>query len=110
MPKSHSQRPTDDFASERPRVSERESRALDVVAGGHETGSASAKDAFARKHGFTSYLELFEGSSVVRSVDGKNWCITALSGNKWMLWNEQDLKAHSTHASLDEATRAIAEH
>jgi hypothetical protein len=68
---------------------------------------ASDKDAFARRHGFTSYLELFEASSVVRSVDGKNWCVTALPGNQWMLWNERDLNSQTMHASLEKAQRSI---
>jgi hypothetical protein len=70
--------------------------------------ASSDKDVFARQHGFTSYLELFEASSVVRSVDGKNWCVTALPGQRWMLWNERDLKAHTTHASFEEARRSIS--
>lgn len=69
--------------------------------------AASDKNAFARRHGFKSYLELFEASSVVRSANGKNWCVTALPAGKWALWNEQDLRIHSIHLSFDEASGGV---
>jgi hypothetical protein len=65
--------------------------------------AASDKDAFARRHGFMSYLEMFEASTVIHPADGKNWCVTALPAGKWALWNEQDLRIHSIHLSFDEA-------
>lgn len=83
-------------------------QAIEAAADKAPALAASSKDAFARAHGFTSYLELFESSSVVRSVDGKNWCVTALPRQRWMLWNEQDLKVHSTHGSLEEAQGALS--
>jgi hypothetical protein len=77
------------------------------VASQQPLAAESDKDAFARRHGYKSYLELFEGSSVVRSVNGKNWCVTALPAGKWALWNEQDLRIQSTHLSFDDASASV---
>jgi hypothetical protein len=68
---------------------------------------ASRQDAFARRWGFTSYLELFEASTLVRSAAGKNWRIAALPHDGWIVWNETDLHVERTYVTREEAASQV---
>lgn len=64
-----------------------------------------SNDAFARQWGFASYLSLFEASKPVSTDDAKNWLVTNVGTNRWIVWNEQDLRADATFPSFDDAAR-----
>jgi len=68
---------------------------------------AADKDEFARRLGFTSYLDLFEASTPAGTAEGKNWFITALSGGRWVVWNDENLTASDSFASLEDARRHL---
>ena len=68
---------------------------------------ASPQDEFARQWGFTSYLELFEGSTLVRSAAGKNWLLAVVPQGGWIVWNETDLNANRAHPTREEALAQI---
>lgn len=69
--------------------------------------SASAKDHFARNHGFQSYLDLFEASTTMAQCEGKNWFVTALPAGKWIMWNDQDLQAEQSFDTFEEACARV---
>jgi hypothetical protein len=73
----------------------------------HPPARASSQDEFARRWGFRSYLELFEGSTLVRSAGGKSWRVTSVSGGGWIAWNETDLTAERTFATREEAVSQV---
>lgn len=80
--------------------------AVDSVAAASPQPAAD-KDAFARRAGFTSYLDLFEASTRAGSINGKNWFVTALPGRGWIIWNDVELVASDRFNSLEEARRHL---
>jgi hypothetical protein len=72
---------------------------------------SSARDDFARRWGFPSYLEMFEASQ--RAAQGREteggWLITHTGGDQWIVWNEKELAVRDTFATLNEAQRSFAE-
>jgi len=68
---------------------------------------ASVHDQFARQLGFTSYLSLFEASTAVRSAVGKQWFVTALRTDLWVVWNDSDLTTAGTYPTREAAERAV---
>jgi hypothetical protein len=67
-----------------------------------------ANDRFAHQWGFASYLEMFEASRPVAEADtadgGQHWFVTNVVGSdRWILWNDQELKAEGVYASQQEA-------
>lgn len=70
-------------------------------------GPSSDKDAFARKSGFTSYLDLFEASTPAGTLEGRNWFLTALPGSGWIAWNDAELTANGPFNSPEEARRHL---
>ena len=71
-----------------------------------EPAAGSPGDKFAAEWGFDSYLSLFEASLPLASVGGKNWCVTAIGSDHWILWNDADLVA-TQHSSREEAERRV---
>ena len=69
--------------------------------------SASAHDQFARQLGFASYLSLFEASTPLRSAVGKQWFVTALRTDLWVVWNDSDLSTAGTYPTREAAGRAV---
>jgi hypothetical protein len=67
----------------------------------------SQQDAFARQWKFGSYLEMFEASKPLATLDGKPWLVTNIGNNQWIVWNEQDLTAAYTVASVEEAKELL---
>jgi hypothetical protein len=65
----------------------------------------SAHDQFARQWGFPSYLALFEASDPIASAGGKQWCVTALTEDRWILWNDDDLVAAGPYPTREAAER-----
>lgn len=80
--------------------------AVDTAARDNVTGSPG--DKFAVQWGFDSYLSLFEASTPVASVGGKNWCLTSARGKGWLLWNDADLVA-TQHSSREAAEQQVYE-
>jgi len=68
---------------------------------------ASAHDQFARQLGFASYLSLFEASTPLMSAVGKQWFVTALRTDQWILWNDSDLAAAGAYPTRETAERAV---
>jgi hypothetical protein len=73
----------------------------------HQPALGSPQDEFARQWGFTSYLELFEASTLVRSAVGKNWLVAVVPHGGWIVWNETDLHASRAFPTRDEAIAEI---
>lgn len=67
----------------------------------------SAHDQFARQLGFASYLSLFEASTPVRSAAGRQWLITALRTDEWVVWNDADLAIAGTYLTREAAERSL---
>jgi hypothetical protein len=65
----------------------------------------SAHDQFARQWGFPSYLAMFEASDPIVSAGGKQWCVTALAEDRWILWNDDDLVAAGPYPTREAAER-----
>jgi len=68
-------------------------------------GLGSAHDQFARQWGFPSYLAMFEASDPILSAGGKQWCVTALAEDRWILWNDDDLVAAGPYPTREAAER-----
>jgi len=81
-------------------------RSVDSAAG-RDAQSTSQADAFARKWNFGSYLEMFEASKPLSSVDGKHWLVTHTGGQRWIVWNDHDLTAAYTVGSFLEAQELL---
>jgi hypothetical protein len=69
--------------------------------------AGSAHDQFAQQLGFHSYLSLFEASTPAGSAEGRQWFITALKQDRWILWNDADLVAAGDYPTRDAAERGI---
>jgi hypothetical protein len=69
--------------------------------------AGSAHDQFALQLGFHSYLSLFEASTPAGSAEGRQWFITALKQDRWILWNDADLVAAGDYPTRDAAERGI---
>jgi hypothetical protein len=65
------------------------------------------RDSFARRLDFGSYLELFEASKPLTTIQDKHWLATKLAGDQWIVWNERDLEIAYRVGSLDEAQRTL---
>jgi hypothetical protein len=79
--------------------------AVDEAAQSAASVSGSAHDQFARQWGFPSYLALFEASDPIASAGGKQWCVTAVAENGWILWNDDDLVAAGPYPTREAAER-----
>jgi len=75
---------------------------------GQSTRGASEGDGFARQWKFGSYLEMFEASKPLATIESKHWLATSIGDQQWIVWNEQDLIAAYTVASLEEAKQLLA--
>jgi hypothetical protein len=73
-----------------------------------EPAAGSPGDKFATEWGFDSYLSLFEASLPLASVGGKNWCVTAVGPERWILWNDADLVA-TQHSSREAAESYVSQ-
>jgi len=60
-----------------------------------------------QRFGFASRPELLAASTPVTAADGTPWWMTAIDGNRWIVWNQQDTSASKTYASLQEARSSI---
>lgn len=81
-------------------------RAVDSATG-HPATTKPQNDAFAKRWGFASYLEMFEASKPLRLLAGKNWLVTHIGGDQWIIWNDQDLEVVQTVKSFQVAQNHI---
>jgi len=66
-----------------------------------------SREAFAKKLGFISYLDLFEASTPTTAADGTAWLVTAGPNQVWIAWNERDLDDSRRFATREEAMRSL---
>jgi hypothetical protein len=83
--------------------------AKDAVDGAaeRETIPDFREDAFGRRFGFASRPELLAASTPLTAGDGTPWWTTAIDGNRWIVWNQQDMSASKTFATLEEARNSV---
>ena len=65
------------------------------------------EDSFAQRFGFLSRLELLAASTPLTAADGTPWWTTAIQDHRWIVWNQQDMSAAQTYATLQEARNSI---
>jgi len=72
---------------------------------GHPADPTPKNDAFAKRWGFASYLEMFEASKALGEVDGKNCLVTHVGSDQWIVWSDHDLTVSHTYKSFEDARR-----
>lgn len=65
------------------------------------------EDSFAQRFGFATRIELLEASTPLISADGTPWWATAIADNRWIVWNQNNMTAAKTFATLQEARSSI---
>lgn len=65
------------------------------------------EDMFGRRFGFASRPELLAASTPLIAADGTPWWTTAIEGDRWIVWNQEDMSASQTYATLQEARRSV---
>jgi len=65
------------------------------------------EDAFGQRFGFGSRPELLAASTPLTAADGTSWWTTAIADNRWIVWNQDDMSAAKTYATLQEARSSI---
>lgn len=65
------------------------------------------EDQFAQRFGFASRPELLAASTPLVAADGTAWWTTGIAGDRWIVWNQTDMSAAQTFATLEEARRSI---
>jgi hypothetical protein len=65
------------------------------------------EDLFGQRFGFASRAALLAASAPVTAADGTPWWTTAIEGNRWIVWNQEDMSASETYATLQEARRSV---
>ena len=65
------------------------------------------EDLFGQRFGFASRPELLAASTPLIAADGTQWWTTAIEGNHWIVWNQEDMSATESYATLQEARQSI---
>jgi hypothetical protein len=65
------------------------------------------EDLFAQRFGFTSRIELLAASTPLVATDGASWWTTSVADNRWIVWNQNDMSASNSYATLQEARSSI---
>jgi len=73
----------------------------------HPAALRPQNDAFGKRWGFISYLEMFEASKPLGESDGKHWLVTNVGREQWIVWNDEDLEVAHTFQSLEEAKQQM---
>jgi len=83
--------------------------AKDAVDGAaeRETIPDFREDLFGQRFGFASRPELLAASTPLTAADGTPWWTTAIEGNRWIVWNQDDMTASKTFATIQEARNSI---
>ena len=64
------------------------------------------EDLFGQRFGFASRAALLAASTPVTAADGTSWWTTAIEGNRWIVWNQEDMSASQTYSTLQEARQS----
>lgn len=73
----------------------------------NEPIATTEHDQFARNLGFESYLALFEASTPLKARTDRDWIVTALKSDHWIVWTAADLEILGTYPSEEEVRRAV---
>jgi hypothetical protein len=65
------------------------------------------EDLFGQRFGFASRPELLAASTPLSAADGTSWWTTAIDGNRWIVWNQKDMSASKTYATLQDARSSL---
>ena len=65
------------------------------------------EDQFGLRFGFASRPELLAASTPLTAADGTAWWTTAIPGHRWIVWNQEDMSAAQTYATLEEARNSV---
>ena len=65
------------------------------------------EDQFGRRFGFASRPELLAASTPLVAADGTAWWTTAIAGDRWIVWNQDDMSAEQTYATVEEARGSV---
>jgi len=65
------------------------------------------EDLFGQRFGFASRAALLAASTPVTAADGTSWWTTAIEGNRWIVWNQEDMSASQTYSTLQEARQSV---
>jgi hypothetical protein len=65
------------------------------------------EDQLGLRFGFASRPELLAASTPLTAADGTPWWTTAIDGNRWIVWNQQDMSAAKTYSTLQEARSSL---
>ena len=81
-------------------------QAVDAAAE-RETMPDFREDMFGRQFGFASRETLLAASTPLIAADGTSWWTTAIEGNRWIVWNQEDMSASQSYATLQEARQSL---
>jgi len=84
-------------------------RAVESAVGPSVSEGIGRGDEFARQWMFGSYLEMFEASKPLATIDGKHWLVTNVGADDWIVWSEHDLIAGFRVRSVDEAKKLVGQ-
>jgi len=65
------------------------------------------EDQFGKRFGFASRPELLAASTPLVAADGTAWWTTAIAGDRWIVWNHDDMSAEQTYATVEEARGSV---
>jgi hypothetical protein len=65
------------------------------------------EDHFGRRFGFESRPELLAASTPLTAADGTCSWTTAIKGDRWIVWNQQDMSAAKTYSTVEEARNSV---
>lgn len=65
------------------------------------------EDLFGQRFGFASRPELLAASTPITAADGTSWWTTAVEGNRWVVWNQEDMSAAQSYATLQDARNSL---
>ncbi len=66
------------------------------------------EDLFGQRFGFASRPDLLAASTPLTAADGTPWWTTAIEGNRWIVWNQDDMSASKTYSTIEEARNSIS--
>ncbi len=65
------------------------------------------EDSFSKRFGFATRPELLAASTPLVAADGTAWWTTAIAGDRWIVWNQDDMSAAQTFATVEEARQSV---
>jgi hypothetical protein len=65
------------------------------------------EDSFGKRFGFASRPDLLAASLPLVAANGTAWWTTAVAGDRWIVWNQDDMSAEQTFATVEEARGSV---